>query len=543
MMTESAEARLAQRMAALRKTFVHQMPERLVQIEDALAGKIVVVGEEPIASAERLAHSIRGTAATFSFKKLSEAAFELEVAIREARGAGRGVDGMVKDARAALYAAASDLDASDRIPTLMMERVPAMVARVEEVWLVLGSMPELSEQLSAFVGEWRVIGAPGEAVTRLERARPVALVLDLEADGADALLARAREQDVPVIGVTRRNDFESRLAAVRAGVRSYFCHPIDVSRVVEQVERIGDVVGEAPARVLLVDDDLSAAKAHAAMLEAQGMKVRIVTEPAEVFVALEDHSPDIVLVDLYMPHCNGLELASVLRQEEAWVGLPIMFLSSEHDVDKHLAAMGRGADDFLTKPVSSHRLVTQVRARVTRARAMRALMHHDSLTGLLNHIAFKERVASEIARCRREGQPLAIALIDLDHFKSVNDLYGHPIGDRVLRTLARLLRQRLRKSDGVGRYGGEEFGLVLPNAGVDDALRIVDEIRRAFGAIVQHAGDRTFSATLSAGVAVLAGTDDARLPDRLIADADAALYRAKRGGRDCVKVAERRKPR
>ena len=124
-----------------------------------------------------------------------------------------------------------------------------------------------------------------------------------------------------------------------------------------------------------------------------------------------------------------------------------------------------------------------------------------------------------------------------------NDLYGHPIGDRVLRTLARLLRQRLRKSDGVGRYGGEEFGLVLPNAGVDDALRIFDEIRRAFGAIVQHAGDRTFSATLSAGVAVIAGTDDGRMPDRLIADADAALYRAKRSGRDCVKVAERRKPR
>jgi len=239
-------------------------------------------------------------------------------------------------------------------------------------------------------------------------------------------------------------------------------------------------------------------------------------------------------MDLYMPSCTGLELAGVIRQQESFVGIPIVFLSSEKNVGTQLEAMRLGGDDFLTKPISPPHLLSAITTRVERARALRASMIQDSLTGLLNHVRILDQLSIEIARAQREKIPLTFAMIDIDHFKSINDDYGHPSGDRVIKSLARLLKQRLRKTDCIGRYGGEEFAVILPNSDIQSIYPLLEKIRDIF-AKIRHTPPTNkfeFSVTFSAGIASL--SPKLNSVDALLQGADRALYAAKNQGRNQI---------
>ena len=251
---------------------------------------------------------------------------------------------------------------------------------------------------------------------------------------------------------------------------------------------------------------------------------------------LEAFRPELVLMDLYMPDYPGQELAGVIRQYDNWASLPIVFLSAETDLDVQLQAVGKGADDFLTKPINDAQLVAAVRVRIERARQLSVQISRDSLTGLLKHAAIKEMVDIEAARSRRTGKPATVAMLDIDHFKAVNDTYGHAVGDLVISSVAMLLRQRLRRSDVIGRYGGEEFAVILPECDIEDAQRLLEDIRLRFSTVHFNHEDREFTCTLSAGLA-----SSSQFPDHggseLLVAADEALYQAKRGGRNQIRSA------
>ena len=289
-----------------------------------------------------------------------------------------------------------------------------------------------------------------------------------------------------------------------------------------------------PFRVLIVDDEPALARLYSLMLRQVGMETREVTDPLKVMEPLVDFRPDIILMDVYMPGCNGTEIAAVIRQQEAYVGIPIMFLSSETDVTKQLEAMRQGGDDFLLKPVQPRYLISSVLTRATRARVLQNLMVRDSLTGLLNHTKTKEQLGIEIERVRRLGHEISLAMIDIDHFKKVNDTYGHATGDRVLRSLSRLLSQRMRQTDVVGRYGGEEFAVIMVGASAENARRAIEKVRASWAKLPHYSNGREFYSTFSAGVASAPPHETAAT---LSEAADAALYRAKGAGRDQVVLA------
>jgi diguanylate cyclase (GGDEF)-like protein len=216
------------------------------------------------------------------------------------------------------------------------------------------------------------------------------------------------------------------------------------------------------------------------------------------------------------------------------LSIPIVFLSAESDVGRQREAMSLGGDEFLHKPIEPEHLISAVRSRVIRYRALRALMVRDSLTGLLNHTSYKERLRAEVSRAKRQNKRLSVAIIDIDHFKNVNDTYGHPAGDRVIKNLSRLLKQRLRGADVIGRYGGEEFALALPDTPIEIAVNVINGLRVSFAAIEQHAGNAIFHNTFSAGVTQLPGLMEA---EALIKAADVALYASKHSGRNQVTAA------
>ena len=323
----------------------------------------------------------------------------------------------------------------------------------------------------------------------------------------------------------------ARVAAVRAGAGGYLAMPVDALELVDRIDKSAPDLERDPYRVMVVDDDPTLSRFFDAVLTAAGMKTEIVNDPMEVLQRLPDFRPELILLDHYMPDILGRELAAVIRQEQANDSIPIVFLSAEDDVATQQKVMQIGGDDFLTKPIRPDHLIGAVTTRARRFRALRAMIRRDSLTGLLNHTATTERVTIELSRMNRTKGPLSFAIIDLDNFKSVNDTYGHPTGDRVIKTLAHLLRQRLRMTDIIGRFGGEEFAIALPETAPLDACRVLDEIREGFAQLL-HSGDGAeFTVTFSCGVASYPEFGDLTT---LTDAADKALYKAKRAGRNRV---------
>jgi diguanylate cyclase (GGDEF)-like protein len=264
------------------------------------------------------------------------------------------------------------------------------------------------------------------------------------------------------------------------------------------------------------------------------MRVETISNIDGLLEKLSDFKPELILMDIYMPQCSGLEVAKVIRQKDELIGVPIIFLSTESDPSQRLFAMELGGDDFLQKPVTNEHLLASVRSRALRFRKLRSYMLNDGLTGLFNHVSIKTLLEAEVSRAQRQTKPLSFAMIDIDHFKVVNDTYGHPAGDRVLKNVARMLKKRLRKSDLIGRYGGEEFAIILPETDVETAEKILNDVRENFSRITQQNADDQFSCTLSAGLTQLIPGDSI---DRVISAADTALYEAKEGGRNkvCIK--------
>ena len=253
----------------------------------------------------------------------------------------------------------------------------------------------------------------------------------------------------------------------------------------------------------------------------------------------------LALLDLWCRNFLGLASRCVapyhhgLRQLPAYQAVPIVYLSSETDIGLQIEALRLGGDQFLTKPFNPVVLAATVKTKIERHREMLRSSHNDGLTGLLNHTAAKTRLDAMVATLPADGQ-LSVAMLDIDHFKSVNDTYGHPVGDQVIRSLAWLLKGRLRSTDLIGRYGGEEFIVALADVGPDEAWVVLDRIRRDFAKLPHTHVDGTMRASFSAGIAAF---PEYRTPTELTHMADMALLEAKRSGRDRVERADVLPPR
>ncbi|WPP44156.1 diguanylate cyclase [Pseudomonas sp. AN-1] len=380
-------------------------------------------------------------------------------------------------------------------------------------------------------------GADDFRLTMRQR-HPAAIVMEIDFAGAGGgllLIEEAQQglgEKLPVLFFSEHEaDTRTRLAAVRAGGEDFFCGSLDASALLERLEDLTRLTQHEPYKVLIVDDSRAQTIFTERMLNSAGIITRSLTDPIRVMAELGEFQPDLIILDMYMPECLGTELAKVIRHHERYVSVPIIYLSAEGDIDKQLDAMSEGGDDFLTKPIKARHLIATVRNRAARARNLKARMVRDSLTGLYNHTHILQLLEDARVRARREQRPLAFAMLDIDHFKQVNDRYGHPMGDRVIKSLALFLKQRLRKTDHIGRYGGEEFAVVLPDTDAATAARVLDEIRRRFAEIKFPTQAQDLSCSFSCGIAELHGEQEAKA---LASDADAALYRAKHAGRNRV---------
>jgi diguanylate cyclase (GGDEF)-like protein len=405
---------------------------------------------------------------------------------------------------------------------------------------------QLAQQMEYFGLKAELFNTQDALNYAISKRHPLAIIIDIDFQKIDNGLAIIAEHQgvkktsetkitaIPMIPVIFYSShfmtLKNKLQCLRLGGISSV-ESLAPQAIITQLESLVNLVPEQPFRILIVDDSKSQALFAEKVLNAAGMITEKVIDPMEVWNVLESFQPEMILMDMYMPGCNGVELAKVIRQDKHYINIPIIYLSGEEDKETQLAAMSEGGEDFLTKPVDPRHLLSTIRTRGTRARELSQLIARDSLTGLFNHTHILKALDEQLKVAQRNSTPLCFVMVDIDHFKQVNDNHGHPIGDDVIRNLALFLSQRLRKTDFIGRYGGEEFAIVLPNTCMDDAEKIMNEIRNNFSHLL-HGGLAAISSTFSCGIALHRGQSS----NVLIELADRAMYLAKRDGRNCVKL-------
>ena len=293
------------------------------------------------------------------------------------------------------------------------------------------------------------------------------------------------------------------------------------------------------SKILVIDDDPFSANLIDGCLRAAGFMSSYCCEPERALTAITSELPDLIILDVVMPGVDGFDLCRRVRTHPALQFTPIIFVTRKGDVEQRVRGLEVGGNDYIAKPFEPQELVARVRSHLQRLAALRDMAIRDGLTRCYNHKYFKMRLEQEIARARRYTVELALAMLDIDHFKRINDSHGHPAGDAALVHMANLIGFSVRSTDVVARYGGEEFGILLVQAGEAEASIITNRIRDR---IVAHkfALPTTGGEVVQEPVTVSIGVTRFNFDDSLqsfLDRADRALYEAKNNGRNQVRVA------
>ncbi|MET0396845.1 MAG: response regulator [Longimicrobiaceae bacterium] len=531
---ESPAAQLGAAVAALWDKFRDTIFARVDAVENAalalLEGKL---DDETRRGAEREAHKLAGAAGSFGFADASRLA-------REAEGILAG-DAPAPAQALRLSELAVALRAElERGPAPAPEPARTHATDDRPFLLVVDADRDMADRLAIEAGgrQFRAEVAAGVSQARrvLTRQRPDVVLLDLSLEeslpvGLDFLAELSRrEPPIPAVVLTARTDFTDRVEVARRGGRGFLQKPVAPRQAVDAVAGVLRERTPADTHLLAVDDDPAVLGAVRALLEPRGIRVTTLDDPLRFWETLEQTAPDVLVLDVDMPHLGGLELCRVVRADPRWTGIPVLFLTARTDADTVQRVFAAGADDFVTKPFVGPELVTRLTNRLDRVQLHRTLAETDPLTGLANRRKSEEVAQHFLRLAARKEQPFSLAVIDLDHFKAVNDRAGHAAGDEVLQRIARLLLRSFRAEDVVARWGGEEF--VIGMFGMEKGAG-VQRLTQVLGRFSQERFDgpdgEEFSVTFSAGIAEFP-RDGRELPD-LYRLADQALYQAKEEGR------------
>ncbi len=387
------------------------------------------------------------------------------------------------------------------------------------------------------------------------------------------LKANPRTADIPVVMVTALSDVADRLRGLEAGADDFLTKPVNdialfarvrslvrLKRMMDELRLREDVCGlfstaempggpaadVAAAGILLVEEQGFAASRLTEVLAPVARSVLRATSCAEAQAMLDD-SVELVIASLSMPDGDPLRLVSQWRATENWRQLPILLMADDGELPRLAKGLDLGANDYLIRPVDRNELLARVRTQIRRKRLQDKLRQNyqrglslaltDELTGLYNRRYVFAHFSEMVARKPDGGSEIALMIFDIDHFKQVNDLHGHPAGDDVLREIAARAMRQLRSVDLVGRLGGEEFVVVMPETSLAGALVVAERLRTAIAdePFAIRGESRKLPVTISIGVAV-AGDEKDTL-ESLLKRADDALYAAKNSGRNQVAVA------
>ncbi|WP_181702754.1 PleD family two-component system response regulator [Chthonobacter albigriseus] len=451
-----------------------------------------------------------------------------------------------------------------------------MTARILVVDDISANVKLMEARLMAEYFDVQTATTGQEALDILERSSCDIVLLDVMMPGMDGfetcrrIKANPKTTHIPVIMVTALDQAADRVRGLESGADDFLTKPVSDMALITRVkslvrlkmltdelhlratqghaggeERItlADLTKGAPGRVLIVDDRRSSFERISQTLVAENA-VDIETVPQEALFKAAEGNYDLILVNISLGQYDALRLCSQLRSLERTRTLPILLVAEPEDNARLLRGIELGVNDYLVRPIDKQELMARVRTQVRRKRYTDKLRDNvqltmemalmDSLTGLHNRRYLDSHLATLVDQSIARDRELAVLVVDIDFFKSVNDTYGHDVGDDVLREFARRIRRNVRGIDIACRMGGEEFVIVMPETDREMACLVAERLRQRVAGepFVASNGTTTLSVTISIGIASLSAPDDT--PDSMLKRADLALYQAKREGRNRV---------
>ncbi len=394
-----------------------------------------------------------------------------------------------------------------------------------------------------------------------------------EMDGFEVcrrLKADTHTHHIPVVMVTALDQPSDRIEGLNAGADDFLTKPFDVVQLMARVKslvRLKSLTDELRARaitkqqmdvedtdrgmetikidnsrVLIIDNDMRHAQRLKEPLETIH-RVDILTNPSDVIIQMAEQEYELVIISMALPEHDPLRICSQLRTLEQGRNVPIVLVADEHDRQKIIRGLELGVNDFIMRPVEVNEFVARVRTQVRRFRYAKELRQTvsntmqlaiiDELTKLYNRRYFDRHLEIMLKKAQEQGRSMAVMMLDIDHFKQVNDSHGHEAGDNILKEFASRIQNNIRGADLPCRYGGEEFVVLMPDIDLERAQLVGERVRSAVENSSFNAGSgRKISITVSAGIALNSSNIDS--PQSLLKRADIALYKAKNDGRNRV---------
>ncbi len=416
-----------------------------------------------------------------------------------------------------------------------------------------------------------------EAIEKIKKEPPDVILLDVmmpEMDGFETcrrIKSDPLSCDIPIIMVTALSDVEDRVHGLNAGADDFLTKPINDLALFARIRslvrlkgmidelKLRDQTGEQfgiseagssmidirGSKILMVDDDASQAQQVQAKLHEVGADVIVISDPAQAVESTETVDYDLIMVSTQLTTDDGLHLCAHFRSQDSTRNIPLLIIIEENDTDLMIKGLDMGINDYLITPIDSNEVVARVKIQIRRKKFQDALQDkgrksldmaiRDGLTNVFNRRYFDIHAEKMLNNSFSSGKPMALMLLDIDHFKMVNDTYGHQSGDEILKQLPLKVARCIRPTDLFARYGGEEFVIIMPDTSIQNAASVAERIRKSISSegftIPVEPGN--IHKSISIGI-TYSETDDTI--STMLERADKALYHVKNTGRDKVAV-------
>jgi len=454
-----------------------------------------------------------------------------------------------------------------------------MTARVLVVDDILPNVKLLEAKLSGEYFDVITATSGAEGIQKAEAQSPDIILLDVMMPGMDGfetcqrLKSNPATAHIPVVMVTALTDATDRVRGLEAGADDFLSKPVNDIALMARVRSLvrlkmtvdewrirentanqfgfignkGTFLAEPSekARVLVIEDKAFESDKFIETLKRDDDEIMAVRSGEQAMELAQRHEFDMITVSLNLENEDGLRLCSHLRSNERTRSVPILMVAEEGDMKRIAQGLEIGAHDYILRPVDRNELLARVRTQIRRKRYQNRLRSNyeqslslaltDSLTGLFNRRYLMVHLEKLLNKNKDSKKTLCALMLDIDHFKGINDTYGHQVGDEVLKTFAERVSQRLRSFDLVARLGGEEFVVVLPDINLDMAMQVAERLRKGIGTkpFEVSSPQSPIKVTVSIGATMVSGMDNLSV-EEVLKQADDELYRAKEGGRDRV---------
>ena len=544
-------------LAELQANYIRNLPNKIARIND-LWQKLIHYSwsAEAFSLLQRIAHSLAGSGKTFGFDQLSKDALRLDEYllkfIHDRDNPSAEERARIESLIKALQTTAVGCEAKQNASLMISNMDRYKLQGAEKTIYIVDDDAHLSHYLNTILSNIgytvRCFTTPRLACEYITHQSADLVIMDIMfpegnlagIEMVDDLRAAAGKR-IPILFVSSRTDLKARVNAVRSGGDAYLTKPIDFARLLEKINDLICVYQNEKYRVLIVDDDEELSAYYALTLRKAGMEVSLVNNPVKVLETLEHFNPDILLLDMYMPDYNGMELASVIRQEDKYIALPIVFISAEGSKDIHEQAYKLGVDDFIVKPIVGEKLVETINRQVKRARKLNLkiskLSKFDDKTALANRQYFLERLETALTTCSDE--PAKPALIDI----YINDIDGiiNRVGlewmDSLNQQIANIIAVHSGENNLTTQFSDYVYMVLTHTLALPQALSLAQALKQALESSSLHIDGKTHK--INANICVIPLNDDITSLHALLAHAMDISDQANRKGEKNIVVSDK----